>query len=307
MNDKKVLVLGGNGFIGTNLCNNLRGLGYSVYSFDRVLPQESGEGITYIEGDFFDDNTLKKAVSEKDVIIHAISTITPGNSNTEYMRGYQKDFIQSVKLCELARDNEAKLIFLSSGGTVYGIQEQLPIKEDTLPHPINHYGNIKLCIENTMISFKYQNNMDIAIARIANPYGPGQDSQKGVGFIDAVIKNALSGNAVDVYGDGLVVRDYIYIDDVCKAIASLIDHKIEGLPIVNISTGVGVTINEILDIVKEIHGHLKVNYKEARTVDLERVVLDNSKIRKIVGEDFCDLRDGIEKYYQYIKAERWKR
>lgn len=307
MNNKRVLVLGGNGFIGTNLCAQLKKRGYEVYSFDRVLPQEFIDGINYIEGDFFDDNTLKEIVNDKDVVFHAISTITPGNSNTEYMRGYQRDFIQSVKLCELVRDNNAKLIFLSSGGTVYGIQKEQPIREDTLPHPINHYGNIKLCIENTMISFKYQNNVDIVIARISNPYGPGQDSQKGVGFIDAVIKNALSGNTIDVYGDGSVVRDYIYIDDVCYALAELIDKKLEGFPIVNISTGVGVSINQILDIVKGIHGNLKVNYKESRTVDLEKVVLDNSKIRKVCNESFCDIKDGIEKYYNYIKAVRWKK
>lgn len=304
-NAKKVLVLGGNGFIGSNLCSELVKQGYTVTSFDRVLPQREIEGVEYIEGDFFDDDSLRKAVTEQDVVYHAISTVNPGNSNTEYMRGYRKDFIQSVKLCELVRDNGIKLIFLSSGGTVYGVQEKQPITEDTLPHPINHYGNIKLCIENTMISFAYQNNMDIAIARISNPYGPGQDSAKGVGFIDSVIRNALSGNSVEVYGDGNTVRDYIHIEDVCRALIALIDHKFKESPVVNISTGIGTSNNEIIDIVKKIHGSVNVNYKESRSVDLKKVVLDNTKIESLIGSSFMNLEEGIEKYYRYIKEERW--
>ncbi len=304
-NAKKVLVLGGNGFIGSNLCHELVKQGYTVTSFDRVLPLKEIKGVKYIEGDFFDDDSLRETVNGQDVVYHAISTVNPGNSNTEYMRGYRKDFIQSVKLCELVRDNGIKLIFLSSGGTVYGVQEKQPISEDALPHPINHYGNIKLCIENTMLSFAYQNNMDIAIPRISNPYGPGQDSQKGVGFIDSVIRNALSGNPVEVYGDGSVIRDYIYIDDVCKALEALIDYKFSGSPVVNISTGIGTSNNEIIDIVKKIHGSVNVNYKESRSVDLKKVVLDNTKIESIIGSSFMNLEEGIEKYYRYIKEERW--
>lgn len=302
---KNVLVLGGNGFIGSNLCKELVKQGYKVTSFDRVLPQRECEGVEYIEGDFFDDDSLRKTVIGQDVVYHAISTVNPGNSNTEYMRGYRKDFIQSVKLCELVRDNGIKLIFLSSGGTVYGVQENQPISEDALPHPINHYGNIKLCIENTMISFAYQNNMDIAIARISNPYGPGQDSAKGVGFIDSVIRNALSGNSIEVYGDGSTVRDYIYIEDVSRALMSLIDHKFKESPVVNISTGTGTSNNEIIEIVKKIHGSLHVNYKESRSVDLKKVVLDNTKIESVIGSRFMSLEEGIEKYYRYIKEERW--
>ncbi len=304
---RNVLVLGGNGFIGTNLCKALVCNGFETFSFDRVLPQYRIKDVYYIEGDFFNDESLKKAVDGMDVIFHAISTINPGNSNTEYMRGYSKDFLQSVKLCELVRDKEQKLIFLSSGGTVYGVQSVQPIKEDALPHPINHYGNIKLCIENTMLSFAYQNGMDIAIARISNPYGPGQDSQKGVGFIDSAIKNSLAGNKIVVYGDGNTIRDYIYIDDVCKALVSLVEYNFieEDSPIVNISTGIGVSNNEIIEIVKRINGSIKVDYIESRSVDLKQVILDNSKIKSIVTDDFLSLEKGIEKYYCFVKDKRW--
>ena len=303
---KKVLVLGGNGFIGTNICLTLVRKGYETYSFDRVFPMINIEGVQYEEGDFFDDATLERIVEGKDVIIHAISTINPGNSNTDYMRGYTKDFVQSVKLCELARDNHIKLIFLSSGGTVYGRQEIQPISEDSLPRPINHYGNTKLCIENTMLTFAYQNDMDITIARLANPYGPGQDYQKGVGFIDAVIRNALSGNEITIFGDGSVIRDYIYIDDVSELLTALVEIDTTNTPVVNIGSGTGASNNDILNIVKNIHGDLNVKYVASRSVDLQKVVLDNTRIMSMVDHKLCSLENGIEKYYNFIKDNRWK-
>ncbi len=305
--NKSVLVLGGNGFIGSNLCKALLHKGYEVTSFDRVLPQKHADGVKYIEGDFFDNDTLKKIVSGADVIVHAISTINPGNSNTDYMRGYQKDFIQSVRLCELARDNKCKLIFLSSGGTVYGKQDIQPIKEDAYPRPINHYGNLKLCIENTMLTFAMQNGLDFKIARISNPYGPGQDFEKGVGFVDAAIRNALSGNTIEVWGDGEVVRDYIYIDDVCAALIALIElDRDENNDIVNICTGIGTSINQILDIVKSCHGNIKVNYKDKRTVDLDRVVLSNERLKSIIDAPLLDIKEGIRTYYNYVRENWWK-
>lgn len=303
---KNVLILGGNGFIGSNLSIMLLKNGYQVTSFDRVLPQSKVDGINYEEGDFFDDDVLRMVIKEKDIVYHAISTINPGNSNTVYMRGYKKDFIQSVKLCELIRDYEARLIFLSSGGTVYGFQDKQPIEETALPRPINHYGNIKLCIENTILAFEFQNNMNAIIARISNPYGPGQDYQKGVGFIDAAIRNALSGNTIEVWGDGNVIRDYIYIDDVCVALSELAGIETKNIPIYNISSGRGVSLNYILEVLRSIHGEIKVDYKNARSVDLEKVILSNERIKELVNRPFYKLEEGIHSYYNYIKQSRWK-
>ena len=144
-------------------------------------------------GNFFDDVELETLVENNDIIVHAISTVNPGNSNVQYMRGYNNDFIQTIKLCEYATLYNKKVIFLSSGGTVYGVQEYQPIIEDVCARPINHYGNIKLCIENTIRTFNFQKNTNFIIARISNPYGPGQDYHKGVGFIDAAIKKAIKG------------------------------------------------------------------------------------------------------------------
>ena len=144
---KSVLIIGGNGFIGSNLSRHLADRGWKVTSFDIVMPPVTDPRVEYIMGDFFDDNVLANAIKGKEIIYHALSTVNPGNSNEKYMMGYGRDFIQTIKLFDMLKEQNAKLIFLSSGGTVYGVQEEQPIKESASTRPINHYGNVKLCIQ----------------------------------------------------------------------------------------------------------------------------------------------------------------
>lgn len=299
----KVLILGGNGFIGKNLAEYLLNKNIEVYSFDYVHPQQKRSEITYLQGDFFNDDTLKEILKGKDVVYHAISTINPGNSNELYMQGYSKDFLQTIKLCQYMEITRGKLIFLSSGGTVYGNQFHLPITEEVTPHPINHYGNLKLCIENTMLTFAYQNKLNAVVARISNPYGPGQDYRKGVGFIDATIKNAIEGKTLEVWGNGTNIRDYIYITDVCKMLTTLsLDTENSG-SIINISSGNGTSMNEIIEIVKKHENSLNVVYRNARSVDLNTIILDNSKIMKVYHDKLIDIEEGISKYYDLVKLQ----
>lgn len=296
------MVLGGNGFIGTNLCKYLAGKELEVYSMDIREPKMMYPGVKYIAGDFFDDVFLREIIQDKDVVYHAISTVQPGNSNEKYMSGYSRDLLQTVKLCSFMLDTKAKLIFLSSGGTVYGNQKVQPIKEEATPLPINHYGNVKLCIENTIRVFNQQRYAKMMIARIANPYGPAQDYQKGVGFIDAVLKQSLNHKTVSIWGDGNIVRDYIYIENVCEMLYYMAGY--EGKEeVFNLSSGVGTSQNQIIDMVREINGEIQAEYSDYRSVDAKKIILDNTKIKSIYHGNITSIQDGIREYYKMLKRQ----
>lgn len=297
---KTVLILGGNGFIGRNLAHAMNKKGYIVYSFDMSLPLKNEEGINYIQGVFFDDDTLFDLIQGKDIIYHAISTVNPGNSNKKFMQGYERDFVQTVKLCGWLKNTNTKMIFLSSGGTVYGNQEIQPIKETAVPVPINHYGNVKLCIENTIRTFNFQNSTNILVARISNPYGPGQDYQKGVGFIDAALKCTLEHKPIEIWGDGENVRDYIYIDDVCEMLIALAEYDGDETTF-NLSSGKGMSLNDIVSIIRNKIADVDVIYKEHRSVDARRIILSNERICEVYKGNLLDIETGIEKYAEYLK------
>ena len=272
MKDKKVLIIGGNGFIGRNLAKTLvKRNDLEVFSFDLALPREEVAGVEYMEGDFFDDLVLENAVKGMDLVIHSLSTVNPGNSNEKYMQGYGRDFLQTIKLCKMIIDQKSNMIFLSSGGTVYGVQEDQPIKETALPVPINHYGSVKLCIENVIRTFNTQRHTKMRIARISNPFGPGQDYHKGVGFVDAAIKKSICKETLEIWGDGENIRDYIYIEDVCKMLEALVDYDGKE-EVFNLSSNEGISQNMVVDILKKIDGEFDVVYKAARSVDVRKIV-----------------------------------
>lgn len=301
MTKKRYLVLGGNGFIGKNLCNYIAELGHDVTSFDREDGEADNTNIKFVKGNFFEDDFLRNLVQDYDVIFHAISTINPGNSNDRYMNGYGNDLVQTIKLCSWIKDTDKCLVFLSSGGTVYGAQEVHPIDEQTLPLPINHYGNVKLCIENALRIFHIQNTMNIRIARIANPFGPGQDYTKGVGFVDAVLKRALEKQVVEIWGDGENIRDYIYIEDVCYYLLQLAEY--EGTEMIfNISSGRGISQNQVIEAIRQLGIEVQVEYKETRSVDVRKLVLDNNKIRCACGEKLTPFERGLQLYFEYLNG-----
>ncbi|MFQ8704818.1 MAG: NAD-dependent epimerase/dehydratase family protein [Thomasclavelia sp.] len=299
MPNKNVLVIGGNGFIGKNLCDYFSNQGECVYSFDIQKPDNYNKKVNYIIGDFFDDENLEKAIEDMDVIIHSLSTVNPGNSNERYLQGYSRDFIQSIKLFSLAIEKKIRVIFLSSGGTVYGIQEQQPISEYQQPLPINHYGNIKLCIENVIRTFNCQLHTKMLIARVSNPYGPGQDYQKGVGFVDAALKKAINHETIEIWGDGNIIRDYIYITDVCRMLYSLLDYNGDN-EVFNISSNEGISQNMIINELHLLGHEPKVVYKSSRSVDVKKIVLDNTRIKTLYTKDNITFKEGIKMYNNYL-------
>ncbi len=302
MQSNRVIVIGGNGFIGTNICKYFSENNWNVTSFDLALPKEKIKNVEYIQGDYFNNTLLESQISDKDLIIHSLSTVNPGNSSVKFLQGYSLDFVQMARLALMLVGTDKKMIFISSGGTVYGNQTEFPIKETASLNPINHYGCLKVCIENMLRTYNIQNNTSFLIARVSNPFGPGQDYKKGVGFVDAVLKKAINQEQIEIWGDGENIRDYIYIDDVCKMIFGMANYEGE-IDTFNVSSGIGVSQNDIISLLKKQGYNLDVKYTKARSVDARKIVLDNSRIKEICDVGSLSFEDSLNTYLGVLKNQ----
>lgn len=274
----KVLVLGGSGFIGSALIGGLLSQGHQVKVFDRnieAVRHQFPEIAETVQADFADVMSLTEAMSGVDIIFHLISTSVPATSNKNPVHDIESNLVNTVKLLELMRNADLKrIVYLSSGGTVYGAPKSLPITENHPTNPTCSYGIVKLAIEKYLQMYAELYQLDVTILRPSNPYGPGQ-THKGVqGFIGTCIDKINAGQPITVWGDGSVVRDYVYIDDVVSACLSAMAAEYTGP--VNISSGVGYSLNQIINMIEKYKGEeIEVIYQQKRSFDIPEVILDN--------------------------------
>lgn len=278
---KKILILGGCGFLGANLAAKLVANNEDVCIFD--LPTTSTRNIEQlmphirmIRGDYCSGSDLEHAVKGMDIIIHLISTTTAKNSTEDPIFDITTNILPTVNLLQLAvMYGVSRIIYPSSGGTVYGPTECYRITEDHKTEPISSYGIHKLAIEKYLALFHYMYGLDYYILRISNPYGPMQWGSLNQGIIGVYCQSIVQGRPIEVWGDGSVTRDYLYMDDTTdaftKAMSATSSHRL-----LNIGSGVGTSINGLIEVLQEVSSKpFEVVYKPGRQVDVHRNVLDS--------------------------------
>jgi UDP-glucose 4-epimerase len=183
----------------------------------------------------------------------------------------------------MLENNSDKLIFLSSGGTIYGESESKLINEEEKLKPQNYYGFSKLLIEHYIQLQSRINNLKYVIARPSNPYGMGQKIHSKQGLIAVALGKIINNEAIDIWGDGSVIRDYLHVSDLSLAILNILNNDRWG-EIYNIGSGVGISVNNLLHLIeKTIDKKININYFESRFIDVHSNVLDISKIKKETG------------------------
>lgn len=300
-------VLGGNGFIGANLCLALTSIGVSVLGAGRSAAARSdlADKIDWFQIDLAkNDGSLRRAVQNADIVVHLVSTLLPAPSNHEPIRDVEENLIGTLRLLDYCKEaGVRKVIFASSGGTVYGLQQPKPIVESVLPKPISSYGIVKAAAENYMNLYRHLYALDFVALRISNAFGQYQ-MPHDQGLIAALMGKALRGATIDIWGDGSVVRDYVYIDDVVRAILSAMTLENPSAPrIYNVGSGVGRSVNEVLSAVKAVHGDLpRVNYLPQRSVDVPVNILDIGLAREHLGWlPSAEWPDAIAKTYAWLR------
>ncbi len=305
---KNILLIGGAGFIGASLVQRfLQDENYKIFilepehanldRLDAFITQ-----ITIIESDLRDSAKVFTVLVDNNIniVFHLVSTMIPGSSLPHFQNEMNDILMPSMNIMELCAERDIKFVYFSSGGTIYGNSTSTEHKETDDREPISYYGLSKDLMED-IILFEYRrSNLNYLIVRPSNPYGPGQNIYGRQGLIAVSIGKILKNAPLRVWGDGNSVRDYIYIDDLADAIFQLTDKKVS-CESVNIGSGIGYSVNEIIRILDIIlNKEVKVEYVESRGIDVDSMILDCTKLKKLIDFYPIDIETGIRKFVETI-------
>ncbi len=308
------LVLGGAGFIGSHVVDVLLGAGHRVRVFER--PGCDLENLTTVldlvelcYGDFTKveehDGALAQALEGIDLVIHLVSTVLPASSNINPLYDIETNLKSTVSLLEWAvKKGVKKIVFASSGGQVYGSAAALPISEESLTDPLSSYGIIKLTTEKYLKLFHHLHGLDYAVLRIANPYGERQKISGAQGAVAVFLGRIKSGDVIEIWGDGSVARDYLYIADLAKAIL-LASENITSEKLFNIGGGHPCSLNQLIALLEDASGRkVPVLYKESRSCDSLVNFLDCSRARKVLGwQPQYSFSEGLQRTWEWVAGE----
>ena len=308
----KILLLGAAGFIGTNLTIELAKktedeitLVDRSKAFFKPIVSMDLKNVHILEADLTVDMDFDSILKDQEVVYHLVSTTVPTTSNQNISQELVSNVIFSANLFEACiRCGVKKVVFVSSGGTVYGKEVDCPLKEKTATNPISSYGVQKITIEKLLYLYRYMYGLDYRIIRLANPYGPYQRPNGVLGAVTTFTYKALKGDEITVYGDGSVVRDFIYIDDAIRAIMKIVNGENKHRTF-NLGCGYGTSIKQVLETIEKALGiKLNVSYLEGRKVDVPVNYLDISRYEKYYGAlNPISLEDGIRKTADFMKKE----
>ncbi|MDD5543503.1 MAG: NAD-dependent epimerase/dehydratase family protein [Acidobacteriia bacterium] len=307
----RCLILGGGGFMGSHLAEELLEKGYRVRVFDR--PERDRRNLAAIanqieicEGDFQNEADLQDVVSDSEVIFHLVGTTLPASSNTNPAYDVESNVIGSIRLLELcARSRPKKIIFSSSGGTVYGVPERSPIDEQHSTHPICSYGISKLAIEKYIQLYARTAGLDYSILRISNCYGERQRLDASQGVVAVFLGSAALRRPIHLWGDGSVVRDFVYVKDVVRAFRLAMEYT-GPERIFNVSANEGISISELLRTLTVVTGQSFEIVREAeRKFDVPQNILDNRKIQRVLNwNPQVSFEEGLRRTWAWILDQK---
>ena len=306
----KIILLGAAGFIGTNLvfelakdpANQITVVDRDISYFQNIMDRHL-QNVRPVESALAVDTDYEALVRGHEVVYHLISTTMPTNSNQAISEELKANVILSANLFEACVHQQVqKVVFLSSGGTVYGKEVQCPLNEKTPTNPITSYGVQKVTIEKLLYLYNYMHGLDYRIIRLANPYGPYQRPNGILGAVTTFTYKALKGEEIQVYGDGSVMRDFIYIDDAVRGIIKIVNGT-DAHHTFNLGCGYGTSIKQVLDTIEQTLGvSVKVNYSEGRKVDVPVNYLDIKRYETAYGAlNPITLSEGIRRTAAFMR------
>ncbi|MFZ2333456.1 MAG: NAD-dependent epimerase/dehydratase family protein [Sideroxyarcus sp.] len=301
--DGHFLLLGGGGFIGQALARRLAELGEPVMVVARNAPIHTFPGVVWRRGDISDTALIKEVLTGCRAVIHLATTSTPGTYSREPLREGEENFLPLLRLMQtLDSSPELPLLYLSSGGAIYGNPQTLPVTEEHLLAPMSYHAAGKAAAEHFLGVFARQGHR-VAILRPSNVYGPGQPHKASFGVIRSLLEHLRRGTSMEIWGDGETVRDYLYIDDLVEACLKTLEHPVSVT--FNVGNGAGYSLNELCQLAQRVTGRqLELRYRPARTGDVKAVVLDVGRIRRETGwMPLVNLEEGLHRTWAKLLEE----
>lgn len=239
-----------------------------------------------------------------DTVYHLISTTCPTNSNRDVAREMEENLISTIRFLDACVEaGVKKVVFLSSGGTVYGRLHTGICREEEEAFPITSYGVQKLAIEKMLYLYREMHGLDYRIVRLSNPYGPYQRPNGVQGVVSTFTYRAMHDLPIEVYGDGTVVRDYIYIEDAVDGILKIAEGD-GAYRLYNLGRGEGARVLDVIDAIAEVLGKRpEVIFKPGRPVDVPVNVLDVSRFTRDFGMlSQVSLAEGIRRLAEFYRS-----
>jgi UDP-glucose 4-epimerase len=303
----KCVVFGGGGFIGSSVVDRLLRDGHTIRIFERPSVElfrefAVNEPVQWMTGDFMNVHDVKDAIDGMDVVLHLVSSTFPKDSNDDPVFDVQSNLVATLRMLEaMAVRNMRKIVYISSGGTVYGSPAYLPIDESHPTNPQVSHGITKLAVEKYLLLFEKIHGIKASILRVANSYGARQRQERAQGAVGMFLYRALRQQPIEIWGDGTVIRDYIYIDDVADACATAVQYS-GSTSVFNIGSGVGTQLNELIKFIEEVLGKsIERRYLPARPFDVQVSVLSNVLARQeLKWVPKVSLRDGIARTAKWM-------
>ena len=291
----------GSGFIGKGLIRQLISQGYKINVLDRnMCPDEFSGKTNWVTGEFADSDNLKNTLDGAEVAYHLVSSTVPGDDTVDPIQELSENIFSTIAFLEMCRKCNVKRIVFVSSSAVYGRQSTTPISEGAETNPISSHGIQKLTIEKYLLLYQFLYGIDIRIIRLSNPYGPGQSLSGRQGFVAIAIGNMIKNEPVLLRDSGRPIRDFIYIDDVSRALAlaGIVDNAPSML---NVGSGKGYSLKQVVELLEEITGnHVLTVPGELRKTDIAESVLDVSLAQNdLTFESQLSMHDGLVRTLQY--------
>jgi UDP-glucose 4-epimerase len=310
----KILITGGAGFIGSHLVDQLLSQGHEVLAIDNLINGKlenlhhamTFKTFKFEESDILEQSSMMALMNGVDVVYH-LACMGVRHSIHSPFENHLVNAEGTLNTLEAARANRVKKYFYISTSEIYGDIKQFPIDESGVPLPKTVYGSSKLAGENYAYSYYKCYGLDVTITRIFNNYGPRAHYEGDAGeVIPRSIVQMLYGKAPIIFGDGSVTRDFFFVKDTARALTQLLTAQGITGEIINIGTGVEITMKQLLTQIIEamqLNGKIEIDYQPDRPADVPRLWVNPAKFLKITDfKGSVSFNEGLIETIEYYKT-----